>query len=91
VVPAAVQAARAYDAACRDIKGSEAVCNFPETELERHNAQQAIMKAARWGLPAACLLPAWQHALLLGTYCAGRLPARRLLPGYKLSCPDGYR
>jgi hypothetical protein len=43
-----LQAARAYDAACRDIKGAEAVCNFPQTEAEKLNVIQAGMKGNKW-------------------------------------------
>lgn len=35
------QAARAYDAAARSIRGSAAICNFPETDSERRNNQHA--------------------------------------------------
>lgn len=40
-----MQAAHAYDAAARSIRGSSAICNFPESDDERRNA----INAARGG------------------------------------------
>lgn len=41
VAASVVQAAHAYDAAARSIRGASAICNFPESDDERRNAVSA--------------------------------------------------
>jgi hypothetical protein len=48
-----LQAARAYDAAARSIRGSAAICNFPETDSERRNNQHARAGGANLPPPRA--------------------------------------
>lgn len=53
IPPLLLQAARAYDAAARSIRGAAAICNFPETELERRNNQHARAGGANLPPPRA--------------------------------------
>lgn len=39
-----LQAAIAYDTAARAIKGSSAICNYPETAAERQNTEQYLTR-----------------------------------------------
>lgn len=41
-----LQAAAAYDAAARQIRGEAAICNFPVTEKEQQNAERYLDRVA---------------------------------------------
>eukprot|EP00879_Flechtneria_rotunda_P003045 GHRR01003265.1.p1 GENE.GHRR01003265.1~~GHRR01003265.1.p1 ORF type:complete len:583 (+),score=247.98 GHRR01003265.1:550-2298(+) len=83
----AEEAAHAYDAAARSIRGAGAICNFPESDDERRN----VITAARCGgnLPLsktaeACRLGTRRNSAQLGDDCgspSGHVPVVTGRPG----------